>query len=246
MKGGKAGKLNRYFNFSDMNIIGAGGYGIAVKPTRENIIIKLIYDLDSCIMMKSEASVQAKAHKILATYFSLVSIPEIFFFKKSVVSYQKHPYLCGIGMEYLPPPLNYTETIHIILSSLDDQINVSRGRKTQEPISEQNPTRGFFAGPDTLEEIWDLENSEMTIEKMAYLMGITMSVLLNNGIILDDEEWIWANGKPCIIDFGMCREGYMESSVYLEYILKYNEYIPHKDDRGFNEFLMGYNLHQTS
>lgn len=246
MKGGRAGKLNRYFNFSDMNIIGAGGYGIAVKPTRKNNIIKLIYDLDSCSMMKSEASVQAKACKILDTYFPLVSIPELLFFQTSVVSYQKQPYLCGIGMRYLPPPLNYTETVHIILSSLDDQIDVSRGRRTQLPISEQNPTRGFFAGPDTLEEIWVLEDSEMSIEKMAYLMGAALCILLQNGIILDDEEWIWSNGKPWIIDFGMCREGYMNSSVYLEHILKYNEYIPHKGDRGFVEFMMGYNLHQTS
>jgi hypothetical protein len=242
--GGKSGTLKRLIYLNNSDIFGAGGYGICVISPSKKEIFKLLYDISACTSLKNEAIIQNKAYNILLSYKTLVTIPKISFYSNKAFKFNNTTYLCGIGMKYLPPPLDFDESVHIILGYKGNDIDTSWGRKISDEIGSENPTRGFFASPETMEYIWSKEESNMTIEKMATIMGKTIRTLLENQIIPIDIEWIWSNGKPAIIDFGLCEEGKIDPLEFLELGgsrgLSSDLYIPHKGDRGYEEFLEAY------
>ena len=236
-KGGKSGSLKRILYLDE--IAGAGGYGICILTPSKKEIIKLFYDTAACSSLKKEAIIQNKINKILGGL-----VPKITFYSNKPFIFENTTYLCGIGMKYFPPPLDFDETVHILLGYRGDDIDTSWGRKMSESISEKNPTRGFFASPETMEQIWLKEGSEMTVEKMAAIMGKIIRTLLENKIIPIDIEWIWSKGKPRIIDFGLCEEGNIDPYTFLELGgsrgLSTDLYVPHKGDRGYEEFVDAY------
>lgn len=246
-KGGKMGNLERILNLNSASIYGAGGYGIIIKPLKqEKEVFKLFFDIDSCNKIRNEALIQEKVYIILKKYISDIGIPEITYFNKNKqIEFLKKQYLCGIGMEYLPPPDGFNESVHIILGYNGDDIDTSWGQSQAYPVSETNPTRGFFASSEMMELIWDEEGSDMTIERMAYLMGYSYSILIKHRILPVDVEWIWSNGKPYIIDFGLCEQldEPMNPREFLEITgtrgLHTDIYVPHKGDRGYDEFISG-------
>jgi hypothetical protein len=67
---------------------------------------------------------------------------------------------------------------------------------------------------------------------------------LDNGIIPNDLEWVWSNGKLWIIDFGLCEYGTIDPITYLytdnSFGLKHDIYIPHEKDEGYEEFMEEY------
>lgn len=237
-------------NLSAAKIIGAGGYGIIVRINEEPTVYKLLYDNDACKELHNETTIQHACYTLLNKYPHIgVMIPEITWTAASHVMFKGARYLCGIGMTYLPPPLDFTEQVHIILSKKAGDLDTEWGRTIGEPVSETNPTRGFFASPETLEWLWSQENSTMTIEQMAWIMGITYRLMLNSGILPIDVEWVWSGRKPWVIDFGMCQFDNVNPRVFLNKHgvegLADDFYRPHFGERGYEEFMRGFNLEET-
>jgi hypothetical protein len=244
-RGGKSGKIQRYIDFTNLQRFGSGGYGTVVLLPSSKEVVKLLYDTDSCKKLKHEAHIQQKAYNLFKKYLPEVGIPKLTMYNNTIIKYQGLNYLCGIGMEYLEPPLDFDETVHMLLGYDDqDDIDSSWGKTQSQPVSSTNPTRGFFASPETLEIIWKQEGSTMTLEKLATLMGKANKLLLTNNILPIDVEYIWANNKPYIIDFGLCEEASIDPFVFLEkkgyYGLADDIYIPNKHHILYNAFMEGF------
>ncbi len=243
-KGGRAGKLYSQLNLDHATLFGAGGYGVALYRPESNDILKLLYDPEACSQLVHEANIQQDIYRILHHTCPEVRVPRITQFTSQPIAYKKSPYLCGLGMEYLPPPLDFTESVHLILGYDGGDLDTSWGRTQSQLVSATNPTRGFFASPESLEWIWAQEESQMTIGQLAYSMGKANRILLDHHILPIDIEWIWSNGMPCMIDFGLCERGTISPESFLGKKgvrgLADDLYIPHKGDRGYAEFMMGF------
>jgi hypothetical protein len=227
-----------------MSALGVGYSAVVVYDNKRDQAIKLFRSLTQCDAIAKEAKLQKKVSRLLKDYVPEVFVPHITFLSNLSIRYKQTPFLCGIGMTYLPPPEGYTEAVHMCLGYWYSDIDRSWGLKTSDKVSAENPTRGFFAGPYKLEDIWEDEGSPMTIERLAYLMGLTYRCLIDNGIVPTDIEWIWSKGRPYVIDFGECKEEYVDPIKLLNQGgsdgLLSDFYIPHKGDRGYEEFLEGY------
>jgi hypothetical protein len=231
--------------FLSCPLIGAGGYGIVVQhhPLR---VTKLFKNVDTLTTdeIQREAGLQITAHELLLKHIPEISVPKIWNVRQEIQSYNSKPYINGIEMDYLHPPSDYTEQVHILLGYHGDDLDESWGVTISEPVSESNPTRGYFASPEQLELIWEEEGSAMTIELLAFLMGCANRIMLNHGILPIDLEWVWSDGKPWILDFGLCEFGKKDPNVFLEtkglYGLASDFYIPHKGDRGYEQFMLGF------
>ena len=241
-RGGKSATLKRILHLDDSEIIGAGGYGIVVKDKKN--VVKLFIDTDACNELKHEAKIHQDIYKLVNKYTPYIHVPKLSFIQTEPFVYKNKSYLCGIGMEYLPPPLDFEEQVHCCLGYTHDDIDSSWGQKMGLPITDINPTRGFFASPETLEYIWKEEGSNMTINILAFQMGACLRMLLENGILPIDIEWVWSGGRPCMIDFGLCEYGQIDAGQYLKKHgrigLADDFYIPHAGQRGYDEFMKGY------
>lgn len=239
----QAGKIARIIDLNNAQIVGAGGFGIVARLSRRNEIVKLLYDTDECKALQHEAKIQQQAYKILKEYPTGVSVPKVTYVSSSPISFQGSTYLCGIGMEYLKPPLDFTEQVHIVLGNTSD-LDCEWGRKIGKPVSADNPTRGFFASPETATWIWEREGSDETIESVSYKMGKTFRTLLEHGIVPIDLEWVWSGGTLWIIDFGLCEFGTRDPLSFLtdnsKSGLGSDFYWPAAGCSGHNSFLTGF------
>jgi hypothetical protein len=246
MKGGRTGTLDRILPLNSATIYGAGGYGLIVKANQKEVF-KLFFDLAACNKIKQEAHIQEILFHSFKKDLPEVGIPEITYFNKNKqVEFYKKQYLCGIGMEFIPPPEGFEESVHILLGYNEDDLDTSWGQSQGYAVSQENPTRGFFASSEMMELIWNEERSKMTIEKMAYLMGSSFALFLKNRILPIDVEWIWSlKRKPYIIDFGLCEQ--LDTPISpVDFLaikgtrgLDTDIYVPHKTDRGYDEFISG-------
>ena len=238
--------MERILYLDDAQIVGAGGYGLVIHTPGQKEAYKLLYDVSACKDLKQEARLQQRAHTILRTAHSAVCVPAITYFSNTVLRWGDADYLCGIGMEYLPPPLDLDEAVHMVLGYTGDDLDTSWGRQQSRPVSLTNPSRGFFASPETLAWIWAAEGSAMTIETAAYEMGRALRLLLDGGLLPIDVEWIWSNGRMWMVDFGLCEfaTGVVDARAFLNAHglrgLASDFYIPHTSHRGYEEFLQGY------
>lgn len=235
--------MKRIFNQEHYETIGAGHYGIILQ-SKHNEVLKLLKDVNTCKELKKEAIIQEATKLIFQTYLPEVKVPHITYYSQDIIPYKGTQYLCGIGMEYLQPPNGYSTQVHTCLGYHGSDIDTIWGMRTAYPVSATNPPRGFFASTYTLEDIWEDESSNMTIEILAYQMGKAHRLMLDHGILPIDLEWVWSNGSLWAIDFGLCEFGKVEPIEFLErggsYGLKHDFYVPHKSDRGYQEFMNGY------
>lgn len=234
--------MSRFLNFETSEILGAGGYGVVV--TSQQSVFKLLKDQDACNALRTEAAIQQIAYRLFRTHLPDVVVPKVSYVTTEPIVYKSVPYLCGIEMERLEPPAGFEEQVHSLLGYHGDDIDTEWGMRMSEPPSATNPTRGFFASPETLELVWAEEGSTMTIERVAALMGKGLRILLENRILPIDLEWVWSTRGLAVIDFGLCEIG---SADPLEFLVKKGVrgladdlYIPHKGDRGYAEFMNGY------
>ena len=241
-KGGKAAKMSRVLNFTNAELIGAGGYGIVLRKHKK--VFKLLKDTQACESLKKEAAIQEHARKALELHLPQVRVPTIFYTATEPIRWRNTSYLCGIEMDYLEPPEGFDEQVHMLLGYKGDDIDSEWGMRMSDPVSSTNPTRGFFASPETLELLWQQEQSQMTIEALAFLMGRALKILLKEGILPIDLEWVWSNGAPTLIDFGLCEYGQVDPYTLLHKGgsdgLATDIYIPHQADRGYAEFMKGF------
>jgi hypothetical protein len=234
----RAGRLERVFNLNNSEILGAGGYGIVLTTGRR--AIKLLYDLDACRDLYREAQIQEKARRILE---GIVRVPKVYSYMSYPIQVKNTHYLCGIEMERIPVLEEFGEPLHILLGYSGGDINTSWGRSSATEISPENPSRGFFAGPDILEEIF--ADDGITLEGVALTMGVALRALLDGGILPNDLEFIYGgDGKIYLADFGLCEFGKADPEEFLNRQsssgLRGDIYIPHKGNRGYEEFMEGF------
>ncbi len=229
---------------NDSALLGAGSYGLVLESFNPQHAIKLFYDLKACADIKHEYKMQSDVRSILQQQVPEVHVPELHYVEQNEILYKRQKYVCGIAMERLTPPNGYNEMVHCALGYSGYDLNSSWGRITSQPVDESNPTRGFFADANHLETIWEAEESNMTIEHLAYLMGRASRVLVNNGIMPIDVEYVWSKGRLYMIDFGLCKYKYIDPQTYLTMGgvdgLLSDVYIPHIGDEGHESFLRGY------
>ena len=225
-------------DFDTSEILGAGGYGIVFSFGSR--AMKLLYDLGASKDLHREAQIQERARKILE---GIVRVPEIFSVRNLPVAVKSHRYLCGIEMGRIPFLEEIKEPLHILLGYHGDDSNTSWGRSSATAIGPENPSRGFFAGPDLLEEIF--ADDGITLEGVARTMGVALRALLDGGILPNDLEFLYGGGgKIYLADFGLCEFGTADPEEFLNRQsssgLRGDIYIPHRGDRGYEEFLEGF------
>lgn len=239
----KTRKRTRYRKLNVMNITGAGGYGIVITNTKK--AIKLFLDTDACAALKTEAQIHQTIYDIVRVTAPEIRVPNIETIQTEPLMYRGTHYLCGITMDYLQPPLDFDEQVHCCLGYSGSDIDSSWGQKMGLPIGPTNPTRGFFASPETLEYIWKTEgDTTTTIESVARSMGKCLRQLLEHDILPIDIEWVWSEGRLCMLDFGLCTYGHKDPFQFLHtrgvYGLADDFYVPHAGQRGYDAFLEGY------
>ncbi len=225
------------------SIVGAGHYGIIVRFNSTEVL-KLFKDHQDCEAVLKEARIQNDVYRIFNDTLPQIKVPALYSVNQEIVTYRGGTYLHGIGMTYLDPPSGFDVQVHAVLGYRGSDIDTLWGMHIGTPVDKSNPPRGFFASTYTLEDIWEEEGSDMTIEKLAYLMGSAHRLMLDHGILPIDLEWVWSKGSLWAIDFGLCEYGSVDPLVFLEdessMGLKHDLYVPHKGDRGYEEFMKGY------
>ena len=226
-------------------------------PIGARTALKLLYDVEACEALRHEANLQQAA--AVALEGSPVHVPAILSATTEPLQVAGKWYLCGLEMERIPVLPEFGEPVHMLLGYDGDDIDTSWGRQTARPVGPNNPSRGFFAGPEMLEAIWADERASsakshaapsyagegitMKIEDVAYAMGLATKKLLTAGIIPNDLEWIYGGaGQIYLIDFGLCRFGHLTPEEYLARTgsesVTADIYLPQKG-RGVREFLQG-------
>lgn len=239
----RKGSLQRFFPLHDESpFLGIGGYGIVFQD--RNTAIKLLHNIDKCQELAHEANIQQTARKVLKK--TDIKVPRILDTSTYPVQYKTKSYLCGIAMDAVPLVNEFDEQVHIILGQNDtSDLDESWGQTIGYPVNPENPTRGFFASPDFLEDLWKERQSKWSLETVAFTMGQGLRLLLDAGIMPDDVEWIYGGDDSIwLLDFGHCWRGTISPLDYLTANgmsgLASDIYVPHKGQRGYTEFLQGF------
>lgn len=239
----RKGSLQRFFPLHDESpFLGIGGYGIVFQD--RNTAIKLLHETDKCQELIHEAKIQQKVRKALKN--TAIKVPCLLDYSTYPVDYKNKIYLCGIAMDAVPLVKEFDEQVHIVLGQKDtSDLDESWGQSIGQHVNAKNPTRGFFASPDFLEELWKERESKWTIESVAFTMGHGLRLLLDAGIMPDDVEWIYGGDDELwLLDFGHCWEGTIKPLDYLNKKgltgLASDIYVPHEGQRGYPEFLEGF------
>ncbi len=222
------------------SVLGAGSFGIVVAHN-ENAV-KHFYDLEDRKAVLEEAKLQEAARELLQ---GIVRVPHIYDVSTDIVQFENKPHLYGLTMDCIPTYPTFTSALHVVLGYTQADIDQEWPRDQGLPLSPTNPTRGFHASPEMLEDVWAEQGLAETIDSVAYTMGKSLSILIRGGIVPYDLEWIYGgDGQLYLIDFGMCRFGTVEPMRYLHNVgswgLGGDYYIPHRDHRGYEAFMKGY------
>jgi len=230
-----------------MSLLGAGGYGLVIQSSPQRAT-KLFYEPNKDKVIDEYEMLQL-AYDIASREIPEIGVPVPYKLNNHPVCYQGQIYLSGFEMEMLHTPICFEEQVHMILGYSGLDIDDSWGRSTAKPVSEKNPTRGFFASPKTMELIWREEESSMTLDKLAYIMGKTYRLFIEGGLLPVDVEWVWSNGKPYVIDFGSCHmiKTPISHFALTDYLYRQGSkglasdiYIPHQESPYYEHFLKGY------
>jgi hypothetical protein len=226
---------------NDSNILGAGGYGIVVKLGSQ--ATKLFYNTNSHEPLIVESQLQQKAAHLLT---GIIKVPHIETTTIFLFTWRSIPYLCGITMTPIEPPSEFNgHQLHVLLGYDGSDIDTVWLKDSGKPPGHDNPPRGFFASPETLEDHWEAVGSKWTLERAAHTMGRSLGTLIAGGIVPIDLEFVYgADDEIWLIDFGLCRFGQVDAQTFLHARgtegLAAEIYIPQEGHRGRAEFLEGY------
>ena len=241
-RGGRAGMMSYLPHINETTkILGAGGFGTVVQT--RNRAIKLFYDQIACESLKEEARIQLKASKILA---GIIKVPRINAVTTRPFIWNEKQYLCGVAMTAVKPPSEFGgHQLHVLLGYDGNDIDTVWLKDSGKPPGPENPPRGFFASPETMEDHWETVGSKWTVARVAHTMGLTLGTLIAGGIVPIDLEFVYgADDELWLIDFGLCRFGQVDAQTFLHARgtegLAAEIYIPQEGHRGRAEFLEGY------
>ncbi len=243
-RGGRAGMLSYLPQINETShILGAGGYGIVVK-TRTRAI-KLFYDTTACAALKTEARLQQSAASLLS---GIIKVPHIDAVTTRPFTWKGTQYLCGVAMKAVKPLSEFDgHQLHVLLGYDGGDIDTVWYKDSSKPPGPENPPRGFFASPDTMEDHWKSVGSKWTIERAAHTMGLALGTLIAGGIVPIDLEFVYgADDELWLMDFGLCRFGHIDPIKFLRARgtegLASEIYIPQEGYRGRPEFLAGFHV----
>nr|QBK87532.1 MAG: hypothetical protein LCMAC201_04430 [Marseillevirus LCMAC201] len=204
-------------------ILGAGGFGVIIKKEDSNIVGKFLIDPKDC----NEAEIEYRKH--LAAYEA---------FKYAQAKTNKYPQLC------ISRPLDFSNKSQIVMGkryscyylmtelySVDKNglyhivsqqetyqklLNRVVGKHYDLPVSEENPSRGFFATYDYITENI-LQSSDNTLGVLLNISDLIRYIGYSFGVLLfiaelfpRDVEYVLGrdnNGMLCftVLDFGMTK-----------------------------------------
>lgn len=241
-RGGRASMLAYLQNLNDQsNVLGAGGYGIVLQ-TRSHAI-KLFYEPEACQSLNLEARIQQRATQLLQ---GIIHVPTISEYTTQPFVWSNNIYLCGIAMKAIKPPPEFGgHQLHMLLGYSGSDIDTVWLKHSGKPAGPDNPPRGFFASPETLEDHWEDVGSQWTIERVSYTMGRAIGALVKGGVVPNDLEFIYGGDNNLwLVDFGLCRFGNVDPVEFLKRRnsegLASDIYIPQAGYRGRSEFIAGY------
>lgn len=219
------------FNINDYNIIiGSGGFGIIIKNSINNTVIKLLYNSKVCSQSKYEFDIHKMIFLDMCKY-KKINCDKIEYvnqiYTSTPIDFQDYKiikndnvYTCGYRMTLIHslPIINKISNVlyHIILKSeYQPMIDKIIGKEYLEPVSDKNPARGFFASSDYIENKilssldQEIKRNINNINDIAFRMGFLFSFLI---FVCEynpmDVEYVLClnNNKELsvgILDFGM-------------------------------------------
>ncbi len=222
-------------------VLGAGGYGVVVKNA-DGHALKLFYE--STTDPHTEAAIQTKARELLAAAGVPIKVAAVHSVTTQPLVWRSQQLLNGITMEAVEAPDGGPQ-MHILLGYAGADLDTLWLRDSAAPAGPTNLPRGFFAGADTLTELWEERGSRWTVERVARLMGRALAVLIAGGIVPVDLEFVYGDDDAIwLIDFGLCRFGRVDPRAFLTARgsegLAGEIYIPQEGWRGRAEFLESY------
>jgi len=200
-------------------IIGSGGFGMIVKHENQEDVIKLFYRNKDCQTASEESSRHLEAYKAIKKITKerpglQISTSQPIAFRDEAVQFRDTEYRCAYVMKYMESIPGY-KLIHIILKDeYERMVNRNVGRSYMEPISDANPSRGFFATSKYIENNIlptlnrDVKGALTSVKMIANRMGMLYgTIIFGTKMVPIDAEYVLdiANGKlnVAILDFGM-------------------------------------------
>lgn len=231
-------------------VIGSGGFGKIIYSKENDKVVKLIYTLDDCfigeIEYKKHLNIYEKIKTLLSYNNSLqISTPKPIGFLNNKLTYDKNVYGCGYVMKYMPHLEIIDGLIHIIFKSEHKKIfNRLVGRKYNEEISKDNPSRGFFADIDYIEDIIlpsipsYLKKKIKDGDDISLNMGILYGTCIFGGKMMPiDAEYVLSFDDNeltvSLIDYGMFSDIVYNIDEFIsmrEQIEEIDLYFPYSDD----------------
>ncbi len=204
-------------------IIGAGGFGLVVKQENSIVVGKFLINPKDCNEAKVEFSKHYRIYEAFKTSQSKTNkYPQLCLstpldFSNIPAQIRGKTYDCYYLMTELPQ-LNENGIYHIINNDVfhEKQYNKVIGRKYSEPVSDENPSRGFFATYNYIDENILQSNKYKTgslssISSLLRYMGYSFGVILFIADLLPrDVEYVLGlnrDGQLCfmILDFGLTK-----------------------------------------
>lgn len=252
-------------NFNE--IIGSGGFGLILKHDLKPVVAKLLYEA-GC----KDASVEYNYHREIYGVFAGINnpryaqlcVPEPYgFSNEDVIAFSKY-FSCYYMMSLLEK-LDDNGLYHIIKDSMKKSVDKIIGRRYGQPVSEDNPSRGFFASYSYITSTLLPSLSSSTKGGLSSISNIIRYMGFAYGVIsflaeYNPKDVEYTLGKDsdgrlcfCVLDFGMVQkitflpdaispEHYQKQLVAIKNVLVDNfeidVYFP-DDSTNFEDFIEG-------
>lgn len=202
------------------NIVGSGGFGLVVAHNKKNIVAKFLYE-SKCADAEKEFKVHSDIYQAFEivkrqnpAMFSQISIPEPLGYDDEIIIKFGNVFNCYYIMSRLKT-INSKGLYHIVKDSIP-MVNKEIGRVYSEPVSAQNPSRGFFASYEYIQtNILDVspkrgkfKNIDDIIRSIGRCFGTIAFIAEYNPQdieytlgIMEDQDLICL----CVLDFGAVR-----------------------------------------
>lgn len=201
-------------------VLGSGGFGLVLYNPSTNLVAKFIYKTSDC----EQASIEAGYHRMVYDSFlewksvhstDQINIVKPCGYRDAPIVWNNTVFKCSYVMGLIKPVTGRKSLVHIILKNDQSHLfNREIGRVYTEPVSDKNPSRGFFGTCDYITENI-LNNPSInsgnirSCSDLAHLMGILFGIAVFGAELYPkDAEYVLSsddNGVLTVtmLDFGM-------------------------------------------
>jgi hypothetical protein len=263
----------KQINLSNYDTIGSGGFGLVARERGGDTVIKFFYKEGACLSAGEESAL----HRVVYAKISeideknpdlMVYTSKPIAFRNDNLTFNEQYFRCAYTMTYIPSVLDYKQLVHIILKEdYSDNVNQIIGRNYGEPVSDKNPSRGFFATGSYIEKniLRKLPNKVKgpikTINDVAFRMGVLCGTCIFGAKLIPiDAEYVLSVKDErlhvVVLDFGMFQSMELKNFInanqrkkilekYIHDIKGINNidlYFPYEEDPLFKEWIHGMRL----